>query len=214
MDQFAIGFGKKNHAILLNCDSLDYSYAPFVSTNYSLVITNSNKRRELADSKYNERRSECESALKKLNQFIQAENLCQISEKQLIEHKNLLTEIEFKRVLHAVTENARTTQAAEALKNNNFKLFGQLMNNSHLSLKNSYEVTGKELDSLTLNAQKMDFVLGSRMTGAGFGGCIISLIKKEHFSEFTDKLSKIYHEECGLNADFYLVDIHDGTSEI
>jgi len=214
MDQFAVGFGKKNQAILLDCATLNYSYAPFVSADYSLVITNSNKRRELADSKYNERRAECESALKKLNQVVKAENLCQISLEELNQYKNLLSETEFKRAKHVISENKRTIEAAEALKASNLELFGQLMNSSHLSLKDDYLVTGKELDSLALNAQKMEFVLGSRMTGAGFGGCVISLIKKERFTEFRDKLGKIYQQECGLTADFYLVEISDGTGEI
>lgn len=214
MDQFAVGFGKKNQAILLDCATLKYSYAPFISASYSLVITNSNKRRELADSKYNERRAECESALNKLKQFIDAENLCQISEDELHTYKKLLTDTEFKRALHAISENQRTILAAAALKKSDFNLFGQLMNNSHLSLKDHYQVTGRELDSLALNAQKLDFVLGSRMTGAGFGGCVISLIEKGRFAEFTEKLGQIYQQECGLTADFYRVEISDGAGEI
>lgn len=168
MDQFAVGFGKKDRAILLNCETLEYSYAPFYTDDYTLIITNSNKRRELADSKYNERRHECESALKKLNTRIDAENLCRVGEGDLELHKNLLTEDEYLRAFHVITENQRTIDAAEALKKGDLKLFGELMNRSHISLKDNYMVTGKELDTLALSAQKMDFVCGSRMTGAGF----------------------------------------------
>lgn len=214
MDQFAVGFGKKNQALLLDCASLGYSYAPFETQGYSLVITNSNKRRELADSKYNERRIECESALNKLKRFVAVENLCQVSEDELYTYKKLLTEVEFKRAMHVVTENQRTIQAAVALRNNDFPLLGQLMNSSHLSLKDNYQVTGKELDCLVINAQNMDFVLGSRMTGAGFGGCVISLICNGFFDEFSEKLGAIYQNECGLKADFYRVEISDGAGEI
>jgi len=214
MDQFAIGFGKINQAILLNCETLDYRYTPIETKGYSLVITNSNKRRELADSKYNERRSECESALNKLNQFIHAENLCRISEDELNTYSNNLSKIEYKRALHVITENRRTIQASEALASGNINLFGQLMNSSHISLKNNYEVTGKELDILALTAQKMEFVLGSRMTGAGFGGCVISLVKDECFDVFKHSLGALYRQECGLKADFYKVKISGGTAEI
>ncbi|PKL16004.1 MAG: galactokinase [Spirochaetae bacterium HGW-Spirochaetae-5] len=214
MDQFAIGFGRKNSAILLNCATLDYSYAPFNIDGHSLIIINSNKRRELAESKYNERRAECESALGKLNKFMKAENLCSVNESDLELHKENLTKTEYHRALHVITENKRTTDAAEALKNNNLKLFGELMNSSHLSLKNNYEVTGHELDTLALTAQKMDFVLGSRMTGAGFGGCVIALIEGENFDRFKKEVGEIYQKECGLSADFYEVRISDGTGEI
>ncbi len=214
MDQFAIGFGKKNSAILLNCATLDYSYAPFNIHGHSLIIINSNKRRELADSKYNERRAECESALNKLNKFITAENLCSVDENDLELHKESLTVTEYHRALHVITENKRTIAAAEALKNNDLKLFGQFMNSSHLSLKNNYEVTGHELDTLALTAQKMDFVLGSRMTGAGFGGCVIALIEGDNFDRFKKEVEETYQKECGLTADFYQVKISDGTGVI
>ena len=214
MDQFAVGFGKKERAILLNCETLDYSYAPFYTDDYTLIITNSNKRRELADSKYNERRMECESALGKLNTRITAENLCRVSDGELELHKNLLTENEYLRALHVITENQRTIDAAEALKNGDLKLFGELMNRSHLSLKDNYMVTGKELDTLALSAQKMDFVCGSRMTGAGFGGAVISLVRNDSIERFKSELGKIYEQECGLTADFYSVTASDGAGEI
>jgi len=214
MDQFAIGFGKKNSAILLNCATLDYSYAPFDIDGHSLIIINSNKRRELADSKYNERRAECESALSKMKKSVTAENLCMINESNLELNKSILNENEYRRSLHVITENIRTIDAAEALKNNNLKLFGDLMNSSHLSLKNNYEVTGKELDTLALAAQGMDFVLGSRMTGAGFGGCVIALIEGDNFDRFKKAVGDTYTKECGLTADFYKVKISDGTAEI
>jgi galactokinase len=214
MDQFAIGFGKKNSAILLNCATLDYSYAPFNIDGHSLIIINSNKRRELADSKYNERRAECESALSKLNKFITAENLCSVKESDLETHKESLSKNEYHRALHVITENKRTIAAAEALKNNDLKLFGKLMNSSHLSLKDNYEVTGYELDTLALTAQKMDFVLGSRMTGAGFGGCVIALIEGNNFERFKNEVGEIYTKERGLTADFYQVKISHGAGEI
>lgn len=214
MDQFAVGFGKKDRAILLNCETLDYSYIPFETGEWTLVITNSNKRRELADSKYNVRRMECESALKKLNTHIYAENLCRVGENELELHKNLLTEDEYLRALHVITENQRTIEAAEALKKGDLKHFGELMNTSHLSLKNNYMVTGKELDTLALNAQKKDYVCGSRMTGAGFGGAVISLVKKDSVEGFKSDLGKIYEQECGLSADFYTAAASDGAGEI
>jgi galactokinase len=214
MDQFAVGFGKANSAILLNCATLDYSYAPFNIDGHSLIIINSNKRRELADSKYNERRAECESALNKLNKFITADNLCSVDENDLELHRDNLTDIEYHRALHVITENKRTIAAAEALKRSDLKLFGRLMNGSHLSLKNDYEVTGRELDTLALTAQKMDFVLGSRMTGAGFGGCVIVLIEGDNFEKFRKEAGEIYTRECGLTADFYQVKISDGTGAI
>ena len=214
MDQFAVGFGKKDKAILLDCETLDYSYIPFETGEWTLVITNSNKRRELADSKYNERRMECESALRKLNTHISAENLCRVSESELELNKNLLTSNEYLRALHVITENKRTIDAAEALKNGDLQLFGELMNRSHLSLKDNYMVTGKELDTLALNAQKMDYVCGSRMTGAGFGGAVISLVKNNSVEKFKSDLGKIYEQECGLAADFYTAAASDGAGEI
>jgi len=214
MDQFAVGFGKKDRAILLNCETLEYSYAPFYTDDYTLIIANSNKRRELADSKYNERRVECESALRKLNTHISAENLCRVGEGDLELHKNLLTENEYLRALHVITENQRTIDAAEALKSGNIKLFGELMNRSHLSLKDNYMVTGEHLDTLALSAQKMDYVCGSRMTGAGFGGAVISLVKTDYISRFETELGSLYQQKCGIEADFYPVTISDGAGEI
>jgi galactokinase len=157
---------------------------------------------------------ECESALKKLNTHINAENLCRVSERELELYKNSLTSNEYLRALHAITENQRTIEAAEALKNCDLELFGELMNRSHLSLKDNYNVTGKELDTLALNAQKMDYVCGSRMTGAGFGGAVISLVKKDSIERFKSDLGKIYEQECGLTADFYSVTASDGAGEI
>jgi len=214
MDQFAVGFGKKDKAILLNCESLEFTHVPFELNEWTLIITNSNKRRELADSKYNERRSECESALKMLNTQIDAENLCKVSESDLEKHKNFLTENEYRRALHVISENKRTIDAAEALKKGDIRLFGKLMNSSHLSLKDNYMVTGKELDSLALNAQKMNCVCGSRMTGAGFGGAVISLVENNSIDMFKTELGRVYKQECYISADFYTVKASDGAGEI
>ncbi|WP_082233306.1 galactokinase [Halobacillus massiliensis] len=211
MDQFAIGMGKKDHAILLDCESLDYEYTPINLKEEKLVIANTNKRRGLAGSKYNERRQECEQALKELQQNVKIRSLGDLTIKEFEENKHLISEeVVRKRARHAVYENARTIQAVEKLRQGKVEDFGKLMNDSHRSLRDDYEVTGKELDALTEAAWE-EGAIGSRMTGAGFGGCTINLVKENVVESFIEKVGRKYSEATGLKADFYVVDIGDGA---
>ncbi|MDZ7738745.1 MAG: galactokinase [Bacteroidales bacterium] len=215
MDQFAVGMGRKDKAILLNCDNLDYEEVPFVLDDYRLIISNTNKRRGLTDSKYNERRSECEKAVSYLNKKLNIDHLSELD----IDDIQLLDElipdsIIRKRARHVITENHRVLQAVEALKNSDITGFGRLMNESHASLKNDYEVTGTELDILSSEARKISGTAGSRMTGAGFGGCTVSIVRKEQTDIFIETLAKAYKEASGLTADFYLPTIEGGARQI
>ncbi|OCA87644.1 galactokinase [Bacillus sp. FJAT-27225] len=215
MDQFAVGMGKMNCGILLDCETLDYEYAPLNLENHQIIIMNTNKRRELADSKYNERRSECEAALSYLQKELDVTSLGALSEQQFEAHKHLIpTEVLQKRAKHAVYENQRTAKALEELKNGYLENFGKLMNESHRSLKEEYEVTGIELDTLAEASWKQEGVLGARMTGAGFGGCAIALVEKAHVDNFIEEVGKIYKEKIGYGATFYVASIGDGTKEI
>ncbi len=208
MDQFAIGMGKEGCAVLLDCNTLEYEYAPLDLKGISIVIMNTNKRRELADSKYNERRGECERALKALQTQLPIKSLGELSIEEFEKNKDLITNpVERKRAKHAVYENQRTLQAVERLKAGDVATFGKLMNESHLSLRDDYEVTGKELDTLAEAAWQQKGVLGARMTGAGFGGCAIALVKDENLKDFIDNVGKIYREKTGLTADFYIASI-------
>ena len=215
MDQFAVGFGKKNHAIYLNCDTLDYENVPVILDDYSLIITNTNKRRGLTDSKYNERRSECERAVEYLSAYKPIKNLSEIevSDIQLLD-KYISDDIVRMRAQHVITENGRVQEAVSVLKENNIKRFGELMNSSHDSLKDDYDVTGIELDTLVYEARKLDGVIGSRMTGAGFGGCTVSLVKKDSIESFKHKLAEIYSLKTGLLPDFYQPEIGNGAGRL
>ncbi|HRR93539.1 MAG TPA: galactokinase, partial [Bacteroidales bacterium] len=171
MDQFASGFGKKDHAIFLNCDTLDYENVPLILGDYSLIITNTNKRRGLTDSKYNERRAECDKAVEYLQAYRKIRNLSETGTDELaLLNKYIPDEIVLKRARHVITENGRVLEAVKVLKENNIARFGELMNQSHDSLRGDYEVTGIELDTLVYEGRKIAGVLGTRMTGAGFGG--------------------------------------------
>lgn len=208
MDQFAIGMGKEGCAVLLDCNTLNYEYAPLDLKGVSIVIMNTNKRRELADSKYNERRSECERALKELQRKLPIKSLGDLSINEFEKNKELITNpTDRKRAKHAVYENQRTLQAVERLKAGDLKTFGKLMNESHLSLRDDYEVTGKELDTLAEAAWQQPGVLGARMTGAGFGGCAIALVQDADVKHFIDNVGKIYREKTGLQADFYIASV-------
>lgn len=208
MDQFAIGMGKEGCAVLLDCNTLNYEYAPLDLKGVSIVIMNTNKRRELADSKYNERRSECERALKELQRKLPIKSLGDLSIDEFEKNKELITNpIDRKRAKHAVYENQRTLQAVERLKAGDLKTFGKLMNESHISLRDDYEVTGKELDTLAEAAWQQPGVLGARMTGAGFGGCAIALVQDADVKHFIDNVGKIYREKTGLQADFYIASV-------
>lgn len=211
MDQFSIAMGKKDHAIFLDTADLSFTYAPIKLENARIVISSSNKKRGLGDSKYNERRSECETALSELQKVIDIKALGELTEEQFEAHKDAIKDpVRVKRAKHAVYENQRTIKAVEALQNNEIKLFGELMNASHVSLRDDYEVTGIELDTLVEEAWKIDGVIGSRMTGAGFGGCTVSIVKEEAIDTFIDKVGSAYKEKIGYAADFYVVDLGDG----
>lgn len=215
MDQFAVTMGKKDNAILLDCNTLNYRYSHLNLEEYSLVVTNSNKRRGLTESKYNERRSQCEAALSDLQKKLDIKALGELDNETFEKNKHLIKDpVNLKRARHAVSENQRTLKAVEELENGNIEGFGKLMNQSHDSLKNDFEVTGKELDTLAELSQNFEGVAGSRMTGAGFGGCSVSFVKREKVEAFTDYVGKKYKELTGYTADFYIVDIVDGASEI
>ena len=215
MDQFAIGMGKKDAGILLDCQTLTYEYAPIHLDDYKILIMNTNKRRELADSKYNERRGECEEALAQLQQKLPIEALGQLSEAEFDENQYLITnETVRKRAKHAVNENVRTIKALEELKAGNLEAFGQLINKSHVSLRDDYEVTGVELDSLVEAAWKQPGVLGARMTGAGFGGCAIAIVQNDEVENFIANVGAAYLEKIGYKAEFYAASIGDGAKVI
>lgn len=215
MDQFAIAMGKKDNAIFLDTADLSYEYAPIQLENAKIVISCSNKKRGLGESKYNERRSECEDALAKLQTVLDIKSLGELDEETFEANKAVIgDEVKIRRAKHAVYENQRTLKAVEALKAGEIQRFGELMNASHVSLRDDYEVTGKELDTLAEEAWKVDGVIGSRMTGAGFGGCTVSIVKNEAVDTFIEKVGAAYLEKIGYAADFYVVDIGDGPTKL
>ena len=215
MDQFAVGMGKKDHAILLDCNTLKYEYVPVILENEVIVISNTNKRRGLADSKYNERRSECEKALEELQTKLNIKTLGELSTEEFEVNKELISnEVNRKRAKHAVYENQRTLKAQKELSKGNLEEFGKLMNQSHESLRDDYEVTGVELDTLVELAWKEDGVIGSRMTGAGFGGCTVSIVKKDKVDDFIKNVGKKYKNKIGYDADFYVVEVSEGAGRL
>ena len=212
MDQFAIALGKQDSALLLDCATQHYEYVPFNMQNYELVIMNTNKRRELADSKYNERRSECETALSELQTKLAIKTLGDFDLETFDEYSYLIKEENrIKRARHAVSENQRTLEARKALEAGNLERFGRLMNASHVSLEHDYEVTGLELDTLVHTAWQQEGVLGARMTGAGFGGCGIAIVKKDKVEDFKTAVGKRYVEVVGYAPDFYVAEIASGS---
>ena len=215
MDQFAIAMGKKDHAIFLDTADLSFEYAPIKLEGAKIVISCSNKKRGLGDSKYNERRAECEEALEEIRQKVKVDSLGDLSEEQFEEVKDAIKDAtRQKRAKHAVYENQRTIKAVQALKANDIELFGKLMNASHVSLRDDYEVTGIELDTLVEEAWKVDGVIGSRMTGAGFGGCTVSIVKDDAVDTFIEKVGTAYKTAIGYAADFYVVQIGDGPAKL
>lgn len=215
MDQFAIGMGKADHAILLDCNTLKYKYAPLDLGDSTIVIANTNKRRELGESKYNERRSECERALSQLQAEIKIAALGDLTEERFDENAHLITsDVDRRRAKHAVSENQRTLRAVEALARGDLNEFGNLMNASHISLRDDYEVTGIELDTLVELAWSQDGVVGSRMTGAGFGGCTVSIVKTEAVDEFIEKVGRDYEAKIGYAPSFYIADVGEGAREL
>lgn len=215
MDQFAVAFGRKDHAINLNCDTLEYKYAPLLLGTRRLIITNTNKRRGLTDSKYNERRSECDKAVEFISAHRRITNLSELTVNDLwLLDKCIPDEVVRRRARHVITENARTLGAISALEENDIETFGRLMNESHDSLCTDYEVTGSELDTLVYEGRRLPGVTGTRMTGAGFGGCTVSIVEGEYAEDFINKLGAVYTEKTGLRADFYLPGIGDGARRI
>lgn len=215
MDQFAIGFGEVDKAILLDTNTLKYEMVPVKLGDYAVVIMNTNKRRELADSKYNERRSECEEALARLQKKLDIQALGELDDATFEANTNLIgDDTLIRRARHAVTENQRTLIAKTELENGNLAAFGKLLNASHHSLRYDYEVTGIELDTLVDAAQKQDGVLGARMTGAGFGGCAIALVKEETIPAFKNNVYDDYLKVVGYAPDFYVAHIGSGTTKI
>ncbi len=211
MDQFAIAMGKKDHATFLDTADLSYEYAPIHLANEKIVILNTNKKRGLGDSKYNERRAECEEALKELQTELSIKSLGELTEEEFEAHKGLIkSEIRQKRAKHAVYENQRTIKAVKALQAGDLEGFGKLMIASHESLRDDYEVTGIELDTIVAEALKQPGVIGARMTGAGFGGCGVSIVKTDAVDSFIEKVGSAYKEKIGYAADFYVVEIGDG----
>lgn len=213
MDQFAVGMGKKDHAILLDCNTLKYEYVPIKLEDMSIVIANTNKKRGLADSKYNERRASCEAAVAQLNKNnIDIKYLGELSVAKFGEVKHFIKDEEqLKRANHAVRENERTKLAVEVLKAGDIENFGKLMNDSHISLRDDYEVTGLELDSLVEAAWNEEGTLGSRMTGAGFGGCTVSIVRNKNLKTFIANVGKKYKEKTGLEASFYVANVGAGA---
>ncbi|MCR8967093.1 galactokinase [Streptococcus zalophi] len=212
MDQFAIGMGADNRAIYLDTNTLEYDLVPLDLGDNVIVIMNTNKRRELADSKYNERRSECEMAVEELNTVLDIKTLGELDAKAFDEYAYLIKdENRLKRARHAVLENQRTLEAREALAAGDLERFGRLVNASHVSLEHDYEVTGIELDTLAHTAWEQEGVLGARMTGAGFGGCGIAIVAKDKVDQFKENVGKIYTEKIGYAPDFYIAEVAGGS---
>ncbi|MFC5652838.1 galactokinase [Paenibacillus solisilvae] len=216
MDQFAVANGRKDHAILLMCDTLEYDLVPFKSGKYQLVIGNTNKRRGLVDSAYNERRSQCEQAVEDLKAaFPNLTLLGQLSLADFNGNKHLIKDdVVLKRAEHVVEEIDRVLRSMEVLKSNDLAAFGQLMNQSHDSLRDLYEVTGAELDAMVAAARTVEGVLGSRMTGAGFGGCTVSLVHEDSIERFKEEVGRQYTAATGLTADFYVCKIGNGVEQL
>lgn len=212
MDQFAVGFGRKNSALFLDCGTLDYEIVPFDTGKYRLIIANTNKIRGLTDSKYNERRAECEKAVEMLQPMRRIASLTNVTAEELpLLSKYITDETIFRRARHVITENRRVIEAVEALKLGNLEEFGSLMNQSHESLSTDYEVTGYELDTMVSEARKIKGVIGSRMTGAGFGGCTVTLTEAGESSRFISMLGEKYKRLTKLTPDFYTPEIGDGA---
>ena len=214
MDQFASGFGKKNHAIALDCNTLEYEQVPLEMRGLKFVIANTNKKRGLVDSEYNQRRAECQQALEIIQKHIPVDCLCQLTMEQFDTVVQYLDGNVLRRARHAVRENTHVREAITALKGGDMARFGQLMNASHASLRDDYAVTCPELDFLAEKAQQFPGVLGSRMTGAGFGGCTVTLIAENQVTAFIESLGSAYMERFYMRADFYVAEIGDGAREL
>lgn len=212
MDQFASAMGKKDNAIFLDTNTLQYEYAPVVLEDAKIVIVNSKVKHSLVDSAYNDRRNECETALRELQKVLGIQTLGDLTEEEFEAHKDAIqSEIRQKRAKHAVYENRRTIKAVEALKADDIETFGKLMNASHVSLRDDYEVSCEEIDILVDLAWSIEGVIGSRITGGGFGGCTVSIVKNDAVDHFIETVGAQYEERVGHKAEFYVVDIGDGA---
>ncbi|MDO5589954.1 MAG: galactokinase [Lachnospiraceae bacterium] len=215
MDQFASAMGKKDNAIFLDTNTLEFEYAPVALPDAKIVITNSKVKHSLVDSAYNDRRNECETALEELKAVLPIKTLGDLSEEEFEAHKNAIKDpVRTLRAKHAVYENQRTIRAVEALKANNIEEFGKLMNASHVSLKNDYEVSCEEIDVLVDLAWKIPGVIGSRITGGGFGGCTVSIVKNDAVDTFIETVGNGYKEQTGHTAEFYVVEVGDGAHRL
>lgn len=215
MDQFAVGMGKSNSALFLNCRTLEYELVPLELGNNVIVIMNTNKRRELADSKYNERVAECAQALEALRTTKPMIDLSDITLDEFnVSGRAIVDPVIFRRARHVISENERVKEAVDSLKKGDLYTLGQLMNDSHESLKTDYEVTGKELDTIVSEAREIEGVLGARMTGAGFGGCAIAIVDKNKVNELIEKVGEAYQNEVGLKADFYVAMVGEGAGKL
>ncbi len=215
MDQFAVGLSSRDHALFLNCKTLEYKRVPFMLNGYKLVIANTNKKRGLSDSKYNERVAECQLAVTAISQFFPISKLGEISFMQFYKLQDQIhDEVIRKRARHVISENQRVQNAVSSLMKGDLLQFGALMNASHESLRQNYEVTGIELDTIVEEAQKINGVLGARMTGAGFGGCSVNLVKEDVVGKFIQQVGEGYHSKTGLTAEFYIAQASNGVREI
>ena len=215
MDQFAVAMGKEGHAVLLNCDTLDYEYLPFEIGDYVLAVINTNKPRKLVESKYNERFAECMTAKEKLQQKLNINHLCEVSIEDFTANRGLINDpVVENRALHVISEDERVKKAKDALVSGDIKTFGELMYSSHDSLQNLYEVSGKELDTIVEFCKSYEDCIGARMTGAGFGGCAIALVKKESFDDFAEKVTAYYEEKIGYKPGVFSSVIAGGVRAI
>ncbi len=215
LDPFTVAMGKKDHAILLDTSDFSYSYAPLDLPHEKMIITNSGKAREGLVERTLERRRECDQALRELQRVISINNLCELTAEVFEQVQEMIkSPVRVRRARHVVTENQRTRQAVEAMKRGDIREFGQLMNASHLSLKEDHEVSCEELDVLVEEAWELDGVIGSRMMGAGYGGCTISIVEEDSVSEFIEKVGKNYTRRTGRRAEFYVVESGDGATRL
>lgn len=215
MDQFAIGMAQADQAIFLDTNTLEYSMVPADFKDYVILIMNTNQRRELADSKYNKRRQQCEQALADLQTELDIQTLGDLSSEAFEQHKQLITdEVLRRRAKHAVYENERTLQAKEALTAGDLSAFGKLLDESHRSLRDDYEITGEALDTIVSEAWQQESVLGARMTGAGMGGCAIALVHKDQAEAVIQAIGPAYQEAIGLEAEFYIAEVGDGAKAL
>ena len=215
MDQFTSAMGKKNHAIFLDTNTLEYEYAPVILEDAQIVIVNSKVKHSLVNSEYNVRRRDCEEALRELQTVVDVNALGELTEAQFEEYKSVIkSEVRVKRAKHAVYENQRTIKAVESLNAGDVETFGKLMNETHVSLRDDYEVSCPEVDILVDIAWVTDGVLGARITGGGFGGCTVNIVKNDAVDAFIEKVKKEYPEKTGIEAEIYFANIGDGARKL